>query len=67
VRASAVDSFQYGFRTMLVEDCSSDNDLQPHRDTLRDVGRRYADIVNADTVMQFITSQSSAASQRQVS
>lgn len=67
VRASAVDSFQYGFRTMLVEDCSSDNDLQPHRDTLRDVGRRYADIVNAAAVMQFIKAQPGATLQRQVS
>ncbi|WP_034417976.1 isochorismatase family protein [Candidatus Entotheonella palauensis] len=57
IRASAVDSFQYGFRTMLVEDCSSDNDPQPHLDTLRDVGRRYADIVKAQEVIAQIKSQ----------
>ena len=62
VRASAVDSFQYGFRTMLVEDCSSDNDPQPHLDTLRDVGRRYADIVKAQDVIAHITAQQRAAS-----
>ena len=54
VRASAVDSFQYGFRTMLVDDCCSDNDPQPHADTLRDVGRRYADIVQSDDVINYI-------------
>lgn len=52
VRASAVDSFQFGFRTMLVEDCSGDQEEQPHNDTLRDVGRRYADIVSADDVIR---------------
>ncbi|MBT6274970.1 MAG: isochorismatase family protein [Chromatiales bacterium] len=56
VRASVVDSFQYGFRTPLVDDCSSDNDPQPHADTLRDVGRRYADIVTSDDVISHIMS-----------
>ena len=52
VRASAVDAFQFGFRTMLVADCSGDQEEQPHLDTLRDVGRRYADIVSADDVIR---------------
>jgi maleamate amidohydrolase len=54
VRASVVDAFQHGFRTMLVEDCCGDQELQPHEDTLRDVGRRYADIVTADEVLRHI-------------
>ena len=54
VRASVVDSFQYGFRTILVEDCCGDQEMQPHLDTLRDVGRRYADIRSADEVMRHI-------------
>ncbi len=61
IRASAVDSFQYGFRTMLVEDCSSDNDTQPHLDTLRDVGRRYADIVKAEDVITYLQAQASSS------
>lgn len=52
VRASAVDAFQFGFRTMLVDDCSGDHHPDPHNDTLRDVGRRYADIVSADDVIR---------------
>ena len=52
VRASAVDAFQFGFRTMLVEDCCGDQEEGPHNDTLRDVGRRYADIVNSDEVIR---------------
>lgn len=54
VRASVVNSFQNGFRTMLVEDCCGDQEAQPHADTLRDVGRRYADIVSSDAVMRRI-------------
>jgi maleamate amidohydrolase len=55
VRASVVDAFQFGFRTLLIEDCSGDMDEGPHRDTLRDVGRRYADIVSSDDVMRYIS------------
>ena len=54
VRASAVDSFQFGFRTMLVDDCSGDHDEGPHQDTMRDVGRRYADVVQSDDVINFM-------------
>jgi maleamate amidohydrolase len=59
VRASVVDAFQYGFRTILVEDCCGDQELQPHADTLRDVGRRYADIVSADDVLRRIMANTS--------
>jgi maleamate amidohydrolase len=58
VRASAVDSFQYGFRTMLVDDCCGDNEEQPHLDTLRDVGRRYADVVSCQQVIDYLQSNS---------
>ena len=54
VRASVVDAFQHGFRTMLVDDCCGDQEPGPHADTLRDVGRRYADIVTADDVARRI-------------
>src|SRR3546814_662229 len=56
VRASVVDSFQFGFRTMLVADCSGDMEEGPHNDALRDVGRRYADIVTSDAVVRHIMS-----------
>ncbi len=53
VRASTIDSFQYGFRTIVPEDCVGDHEEQPHRDNLRDVGRRYADISSADEVIAY--------------
>lgn len=54
VRASIIDSFQWGFRTIVPEDCVGDIEEGPHGDNLRDVGRRYADISTADEVISFI-------------
>jgi len=45
VRASTIDSFSHGFRTIIPESCVGDADEGPHNDNLRDVGRRYADVV----------------------
>ncbi|MSO64872.1 MAG: isochorismatase family protein [Alphaproteobacteria bacterium] len=45
VRASIVDSFSNGYRTIVPESCSGDAEEGPHRDNLRDVSRRYADVV----------------------
>jgi maleamate amidohydrolase len=44
VRATIVDAFSYGFRVQVPEDCCGDAEEGPHRDTLRDCGRRYCDI-----------------------
>ena len=49
-----MDSFSYGYRTIAVEDCCGDQDEGPHRDNLRDVGRRYADVLSmADVLAHF--------------
>lgn len=53
IRASTIDSFQWGFRTIVPEDCVGDHDEQPHKDNLRDVGRRYADISSSDEVLAY--------------
>ncbi|MGE0852682.1 MAG: isochorismatase family protein [Hyphomicrobiaceae bacterium] len=50
VRASIIDSFQYGFRTIVPQDCVGDQDERPHQDNLRDVGRRYCDITDVQAV-----------------
>ena len=54
IRASIIDSFQYGFRTIVPEDGVGDQDERPHHDNLRDVGRRYADITDTDHVIEWI-------------
>lgn len=62
VRASVVDSFQFGFRTMIVDDCCGDNAPQPHLDTLRDVGRRYADVITADELINHMMANNAGES-----
>ncbi|MBV8166836.1 MAG: isochorismatase family protein, partial [Alphaproteobacteria bacterium] len=54
IRASVVDAFSYGFRVAVPEDCVGDVEQGPHDDNLRDVGRRYADIVTLDQTLAYI-------------
>ncbi|MFX0544977.1 isochorismatase family protein [Roseovarius sp. S1116L3] len=54
IRASSIDSFQWGYRTIVPEDCVGDHDEQPHKDNLRDLGRRYADISTCDEMIGYI-------------
>ena len=54
VRASIVDSFQYGFRTIVPEECVGDLEEGPHHDNLRDVDRRYADVVTLDETIAYL-------------
>lgn len=51
IRASIIDSFSYGFRTIVPEDCVGDQAEGPHNDNLRDVGRRYADVLTLESVI----------------
>jgi len=53
VRASVIDAFSYGYRVMIPEPCCGDMDEGPHRDNMRDVGRRYADILGMDETLDY--------------
>ena len=54
IRATAVDSFSYRYRTIVPEDCVGDIEEQPHRDNLRDIGRRYVDVSDLVTVLAYL-------------
>lgn len=54
IRASVIDSFQYGYRTIVPEDGVGDQDERPHNDNLRDMGRRYCDVTDTDSVIEWI-------------
>jgi maleamate amidohydrolase len=54
VRATIVDSFSHGYRTIVPEECVGDQDEGPHWDNLRDVGRRYADVVRLADVLAYL-------------
>ncbi|OWU69202.1 hydrolase [Roseovarius sp. 22II1-1F6A] len=54
IRASSIDSFSHRYRTLVPEDCVGDIEEQPHRDNLRDLGRRYVDVVDLDYALDFV-------------
>lgn len=51
VRASAVDALQYDYRTLVVADAVGDRDAAAHKANLRDLGLKYADVVNSDDLL----------------
>jgi len=53
VRATIIDSFSHGYRTMIPEECCGDMEEGPHRDNLRDVGRRYADVITLERALDY--------------
>ena len=56
VRASIVDAFSFGFRVIVPADCCGDVEEGPHNDNLRDVGRRYADVIGLNEVIAALPS-----------
>lgn len=54
IRATALDSFSHRYRTIVPEDCVGDIEEQPHKDNLRDLGRRYADVTDLRTVLDYL-------------
>jgi len=61
IRASAIDSFQWGFRTIVPEDCVGDHEEQPHKDNLRDISRRYVDLTTVDDLIPYLERSARAA------
>jgi maleamate amidohydrolase len=47
VRASVIDAFSLGFRVMVPHDCVGDHDQAAHDQNLKDVQRRYADVIDS--------------------
>ncbi|HEX8756106.1 MAG TPA: isochorismatase family protein [Steroidobacteraceae bacterium] len=54
VRASVVDAFSYGFRVLVAEDCCGDAAREPHEANLRDISRRYADVISAEEAEAYL-------------
>jgi len=54
VRATTVDSFSNGFRTIVPEDCVGDQGRDAHESNLRDVHRRYAEVTNSQEVVAYL-------------
>jgi len=54
IRATSIDAFSHRYRTLVPEDCVGDIEEQPHRDNLRDLGRRYVDVVDLAYVTDYL-------------
>jgi maleamate amidohydrolase len=48
IRASVIDSFSYGYRTIIAEECCGDQDIDAHNSNINDMRRRYADIMTVE-------------------
>lgn len=54
VRASAVDSFSYGFTTFVVEEGCFDRAVMPHRANLFDIQMKYGDVIGVDAALRYL-------------
>ncbi len=54
IRATAVDTVQYGFRPIIVEECVGDRHPDPHNANLFDIGNKYGDIVPRQEVIEYL-------------
>ena len=59
IRASAVDSVQSGFATLVVRDCVADRAQGPHDANLFDIQAKYADVVSAEDAGAYLSAPAS--------
>jgi nicotinamidase-related amidase len=55
VRATAVDSLQHGYRTVVPADAVGDRAEGPHRANLFDIDAKYGDVVATDAVLEHLS------------
>ena len=54
VRASAIDSMQNGFHTVVVRDAVGDRAETPHEVNLFDIDAKYGDVVSSRDVLEYL-------------
>jgi len=54
VRATVTDAFSYGFYVGVPQECVADFDMEAHRNSLQDIGRRYADILTLTEAIAYL-------------
>ena len=60
IRASAIDSLQYGYYTVVVRDGVGDRPEGTHEANLLDIDAKYGDVVSAADVLEHLQSKSAA-------
>ena len=53
IRATAVDTVQHGFRTIVVRECVGDRHDGPHEANLFDINAKYGDVVSKAETMDY--------------
>jgi maleamate amidohydrolase len=61
IRASAIDSLQYGFHTIVVREAVGDRAAGPHEANLFDIDAKYADVVPLADALEYLRSFAGAA------
>lgn len=56
VRASAVDSLQYGYQTIVVREAVGDRAEGPHEANLFDIDAKYGDVISLDEALAYLRS-----------
>ena len=54
VRATVLDAFSYGFRTIVVEECTFDRATVSHKVNLFDMHQKYADVTPLGEVLDYL-------------
>ena len=54
VRASVVDAFSYGYRVVLIEECTFDRGQATHKINLFDMNAKYADVLSVTEVKDYL-------------
>jgi maleamate amidohydrolase len=55
VRATVVDAISHNFRPLVVVDCIGDRAQGPHEANLFDIGQKYADLVELDEALKWLS------------
>jgi len=55
IRATAVDSLQHGYRTIVPADAVGDRAEGPHRANLFDIDSKYGDVVTTDRLLEHLS------------
>jgi nicotinamidase-related amidase len=61
VRASVVDSVQWGYQTIVVRDCVGDRAQAPHEANLFDMEAKYADVIDLTDALDYVAGVPDAA------
>ncbi len=64
IRATSIDSFALGYRTIVPRDCVFDQGSIAHEQNLTDIGMRYVGVESAEVVMREMKAMKSAVGRR---